>query len=88
MAMHGKTVLITGATNGIGLEAAVELARLGAKVVMVGRDPARTAAAVAEVQRRSGSAAVSHGSVTSPRRPRSGRSPPPSWRAWTSSTCW
>lgn len=58
--MQGKTVLITGATNGIGLEAAVELARLGARVVMVGRDPARTAAAVAEVQRRSGSEEISH----------------------------
>jgi retinol dehydrogenase-14 len=58
--MQGKTVLITGATNGIGLEAAVELARLGAKVVMVGRDPARTENAVAAVKGRSGSAAVSH----------------------------
>src|SRR3954452_15349859 len=58
--MRGKTVLITGATNGIGLEAAVELARLRAKVVMVGRDPARSAAAVGEVQVRSGSREVSH----------------------------
>jgi len=58
--MRGKTVLITGATNGIGLEAAVELARLGARVVMVGRDPARTEAAVATVKRRSGSRDVSH----------------------------
>jgi NAD(P)-dependent dehydrogenase (short-subunit alcohol dehydrogenase family) len=44
-AMHGKTILITGATSGIGLEAAVELARRGARVVMVGRDPGRTEAA-------------------------------------------
>lgn len=58
--MRGKTVLITGATNGIGLEAAVELARLGAKVVMVGRDPERTETAVGEVQVRSGSRDVSH----------------------------
>jgi retinol dehydrogenase-14 len=58
--MQGKTVLITGATNGIGLEAAVELARLGARVVMVGRDPERTEAAVGEVQVRSGSRSVSH----------------------------
>jgi retinol dehydrogenase-14 len=58
--MRGKTVLITGATNGIGLEAAVELARLGARVVMVGRDPVRTEAAVGEVQVRSGSRDVSH----------------------------
>ena len=58
--MQGKNILITGATNGIGLEAAVALARQGARVVMVGRDPHRTEAAVAEVQRRSGSAEVSH----------------------------
>jgi NAD(P)-dependent dehydrogenase (short-subunit alcohol dehydrogenase family) len=43
---------VTGASGGIGLEAAVQLARLGARVVMVGRDPARTAAAVAGVRAR------------------------------------
>src|SRR4051812_29783956 len=53
--MHGKTILITGATSGIGLEAAVELARRGARIVMVGRDPGRTEAAVADVVARSGS---------------------------------
>ena len=56
--MQGKTVLITGATSGIGLEAAVQLAKLGARTVLVGRDPARTAAAVAEVKQRAGSGAV------------------------------
>jgi retinol dehydrogenase 14 len=58
--VRGKNILITGATNGIGLEAAVELARRGARVVMVGRDPRRTEAAVADVKARSGSAEVSH----------------------------
>ncbi len=57
--MHGKTILITGATSGIGLEAAVELARRGARIVMVGRDPGRTEAAVADVRARSGSREVS-----------------------------
>lgn len=56
--LKGKTILVTGATNGIGLEASVALARAGARVLMVGRDKARTAAALAEVQRRSASAAV------------------------------
>ena len=58
--MPGKTVLITGATNGIGLEAAVTLAQAGARVVMVGRDPGRTEAAAAGVMARSGSRGVSH----------------------------
>ena len=58
--VRGKNVLVTGATSGIGLEASVELARRGARVVMVGRDPGRTEAAVADVIARSGSSEVSH----------------------------
>jgi NAD(P)-dependent dehydrogenase (short-subunit alcohol dehydrogenase family) len=50
----GKTVLVTGATSGIGLEASIELARRGARVVMVGRDPQRTEAARAAVVAGSG----------------------------------
>jgi NAD(P)-dependent dehydrogenase (short-subunit alcohol dehydrogenase family) len=56
--MSRKTVLVTGATSGIGLEAAVILAGGGAEVVMIGRDPAKTAAALADVKLRSGSTAV------------------------------
>lgn len=47
--MAGKTVLITGATDGIGKQAAKELAALGAKVVLVGRSQERCEQAVAEV---------------------------------------
>jgi NAD(P)-dependent dehydrogenase (short-subunit alcohol dehydrogenase family) len=57
--VRGKTILVTGATSGIGLEASVALAGRGARVVMVGRDPGRTAAAVADVAARSGSREVS-----------------------------
>jgi NAD(P)-dependent dehydrogenase (short-subunit alcohol dehydrogenase family) len=57
-AISGKTVLITGATSGIGLEASAKLAEMGAELVLVGRDRARGEAAVAAVKRRSGSNAV------------------------------
>jgi NAD(P)-dependent dehydrogenase (short-subunit alcohol dehydrogenase family) len=39
--MHGKTVVITGATSGIGQVAAETLARQGARVVFTARDGAR-----------------------------------------------
>ncbi len=45
--MSGKTILVTGATNGIGLVTARELARLGAQVTIVSRN-ADKCAAVAE----------------------------------------
>jgi NAD(P)-dependent dehydrogenase (short-subunit alcohol dehydrogenase family) len=48
--MDGKLVLITGATNGIGKVAALELAKKGATVVIVGRNPAKTSATVAELK--------------------------------------
>lgn len=52
--MGGRSCLITGATSGIGLAAAVGLARLGASLVLVGRDPARAERAVREIRRASG----------------------------------
>ena len=53
--MNGKTVLITGATGGIGLVTAAELARTGASVVMTARNREKGEAAADEVKRRSGS---------------------------------
>jgi NAD(P)-dependent dehydrogenase (short-subunit alcohol dehydrogenase family) len=57
--MTGKTVLITGASSGIGLEASVQIARMGANVVMLVRDERKGDAALEDVARRSGSTRVS-----------------------------
>ena len=57
--MHGKTVLVTGATQGIGRVTARELARQGATTVLVARDRARGEAVVAEIQQQTGNQAVS-----------------------------
>jgi NAD(P)-dependent dehydrogenase (short-subunit alcohol dehydrogenase family) len=57
--MSGQTVLVTGATSGLGLEASVKLARMGAQLVLVARNRGRGEAAVADVQKRSGSRTVS-----------------------------
>ena len=53
-----STILITGATSGIGLEAAVALARQGDRLVLVGRDQRKMNAAVDEVKLRAGAAAA------------------------------
>lgn len=52
--MNGKTVLITGATNGIGLATAQALAEQGAHVLIVGRNPDKTKTAAAEITARTG----------------------------------
>jgi NAD(P)-dependent dehydrogenase (short-subunit alcohol dehydrogenase family) len=54
----GKRVLITGATRGIGLAAAVELARRGAQLTLVARSKARGADAVRQIQAVSSGASV------------------------------
>jgi NAD(P)-dependent dehydrogenase (short-subunit alcohol dehydrogenase family) len=48
--MQGKICLITGGTNGIGKSTAQGLARLGATVVIVGRDAQKTRQVVEEIR--------------------------------------
>jgi NAD(P)-dependent dehydrogenase (short-subunit alcohol dehydrogenase family) len=48
--MRGKTVVITGGTSGIGEVAAIELAKMGARIVLVARDQSRGNATLARLQ--------------------------------------
>ncbi|MFT3840082.1 MAG: SDR family oxidoreductase [Myxococcaceae bacterium] len=52
--LKGKVILITGATDGIGKAAATELARRGATLTLVGRNPEKTAQVLAELKQVSG----------------------------------
>ena len=56
--MIGKRVLITGATNGIGKQAAIELAKLGASLVIVGRDEIKTRKVSVDIKQLSGNTDV------------------------------
>ncbi|MEU7576262.1 SDR family NAD(P)-dependent oxidoreductase [Streptomyces sp. NPDC041068] len=56
--LRGRTVLVTGSTGGIGKETARGLARLGADVILVGRDPRRAAEAAYEVGQEPGGGEV------------------------------
>ncbi len=55
---HVRVAIVTGASSGIGREAAKALAAQGWRVIATGRDPARAAAAEAEIR------AASHGAKT------------------------
>ncbi len=50
--MHGKVIVITGATSGIGQVAAERLAAMGARLVLVARDEARGEAALTRLAER------------------------------------
>ncbi len=58
--MEGKVCLVTGATSGIGLVTARELARRGARVIGVGRSPERSAEAARQIREQTGTSAVEY----------------------------
>lgn len=50
MKLKGKSVLVTGASKGIGLACAESFAREGARVIITGRDEGRISAAAAQLK--------------------------------------
>jgi NAD(P)-dependent dehydrogenase (short-subunit alcohol dehydrogenase family) len=54
--MKGKTVLVTGGTNGLGLVTARELARMGAQVTILSRNPVKCAAVAEAIKAETGGA--------------------------------
>jgi NAD(P)-dependent dehydrogenase (short-subunit alcohol dehydrogenase family) len=51
-AVHGRVVMITGGSSGIGRATALRVAESGGRVLLVARDPAKLAAAREEIARR------------------------------------
>ncbi len=64
MELAGKTVVVTGATSGLGQAAALDFARGGAKVFIVGRDAARAEETRAQARAAGGDAEVILGDVS------------------------
>ena len=48
--LAGKRILVTGASSGLGLEIATTCARMGAELIVTGRDPERLDACLATLQ--------------------------------------
>jgi retinol dehydrogenase-14 len=59
VSLAGKIVLVTGGTSGIGYVTALELARLGASVTLIGRDEVKCDASIKAIQRETGNPSIS-----------------------------
>lgn len=57
--MNGKVVIVTGATNGIGKISALELARMGAEVVLVSRSQSKLDSTAQEIKSATGNQNIS-----------------------------
>jgi NAD(P)-dependent dehydrogenase (short-subunit alcohol dehydrogenase family) len=57
--LQGKTILVTGATNGIGLVTARELAKMGAQVTIIGRKAEKTAVLARQIEAAAGASVES-----------------------------
>jgi len=48
--LHGRRIIVTGATSGLGLATALACARMGAQVLGIGRDPERLASSLQQLK--------------------------------------
>ncbi len=81
------TVLVTGATDGLGRRVAQELAARGATVLLHGRNPERLEAALEELGNDTDGKKLAPAWRTSPRSARCERWQSESYRSTTASTC-
>lgn len=67
--LSGKVALVTGASSGMGAETAAVLASCGAKVLATGRDEARLARTVGQIEQRGGVARAAVADLADPEVP-------------------
>jgi hypothetical protein len=86
--IDGRSLWITGGSSGLGLETAMGVARLGARVRLVVRDAGRGAEAKRRIEEATAQGTCASRSATSRRVRRCARSRPESPSARTRCTCW
>jgi NAD(P)-dependent dehydrogenase (short-subunit alcohol dehydrogenase family) len=58
VSLNGRNILITGSTDGIGLETAIQLSRMGANIILHGRTPQRCQQAALAINKVAGTGTV------------------------------